>query len=107
MEKSEKEGEKGKSIIARLRDTDAWGPRTEPASRWAGAPKRLTNFAGCEVETSQGANLELRRVRNVGAALGDSSGRYRVAAVLQKRTNGDGSVTLYAKLRAGLVFSVR
>ena len=30
-----------------------------------------------------------------------------LAAVLQKRTNGDGSVTLYAKLRAGLVFSVR
>ena len=64
MEKSEKEGEKGKSIIARLRDTDAWGPRTEPASRWAGAPKRLENFAGCEPGTSQGVNLKHRRVRS-------------------------------------------
>ena len=47
-------------------------------SRWAGAPKRLANFAGCEVGTSQGAKLRHRRVRNVGAALGVFSSRCRV-----------------------------
>ena len=39
---------------------------------------RTRNFAGCEVGTSQGAKLGYRRVRNVGAALGDSSSRCRV-----------------------------
>ena len=74
----------------------------ESTSRCAGPPKRLANFAGCdsgtsqganlehrrvrswdiagcEVETSQGVKLRHRRVRNVGAALGDSQSCYRVA----------------------------
>ena len=78
-------------------------------SRWAGTPKRLENFAGCEVGTSQGvklghrrvrswdiagcevwtsqgAKLRHRRVRNVGAALGDFSSRYRVVVAVDRVT---------------------
>ena len=35
-----------------------------PSSDVPISPKHLANFAGCEPETSQGANLKLRRVRS-------------------------------------------